>query len=75
MGGVGYFLGLIVVLIALWTGLSGDYTLTKPLIASLGAVSIILSAILAYRFEDFDQKPGPIGNQLNDTRIRRSFTV
>lgn len=56
---MGYFLGLIVVLIALWTGLSGDYTLTKPLIASLGAVSILLSAILAYRFDILDREGSP----------------
>ena len=59
MGGVGYFLGLIVVLVALWTGLSGDYTLTKTLIASLGAVSIILSAVLAYRFDILDREGSP----------------
>ncbi len=56
---MGYFLGLIVVLTALWTGLSGDYTLTKPLIASLGAISIILSAILAYRFDILDREGSP----------------
>lgn len=56
---MGYFLGLIVVLTALWTGLSGDYTLTKPVIASLGAVSIILSTILAYRFDILDREGSP----------------
>lgn len=61
---MGYFLGLIVVLIALWTGLSGDYTLTKPLIASLGAVSILLSAILAYRFDILDREGSPYGRLL-----------
>ena len=58
---MGYFLGLIVVLTALWTGLSGEYTLTKPLIASLGAVSILLSAILAYRFDILDREGSPYG--------------
>ena len=56
---MGYFLGLIVVLVALWTGLSGEYTLTKPLIASLGAVSILLSAILADRFDILDREGSP----------------
>lgn len=56
---MGYFLGLIVVLVALWTGLSGEYTLTKPLIASLGAISILLSAILAYRFDILDREGSP----------------
>ena len=56
---MGYFLGLIVVLTALWTGLSGDYTLTKPVIASLGAVSIILSTVLAYRFDILDREGSP----------------
>lgn len=59
-----YFLGLIVVLIALWTGLSGDYTLTKPIIASLGAVSILLSAILAYRFDILDREGSPYARLL-----------
>lgn len=61
---MGYFLGLIVVLIALWTGLSGDYTLTKPIIASLGAVSILLSAILAYRFDILDREGSPYARLL-----------
>lgn len=58
---MGYFLGLIVVLIALWTGLSGDYTLTKPLIASFGVISITLSAVLAYRFDILDREGSPYG--------------
>lgn len=61
---MGYFLGLIVVLIALWTGLSGDYTLTKPIIASLGAVSILLSAVLAYRFDILDREGSPYARLL-----------
>ena len=56
---MGYFLGLIVVLVALWTGLSGEYTLTKPLIATLGAISIILSGLLAYRFDILDREGSP----------------
>lgn len=56
---MGYFLGLIVVLVALWTGLSGEYTLTKPLIATLGAISILLSGILAYRFDILDREGSP----------------
>jgi len=56
---VGYFLGLIVVLVGLWTGLSGEYTLTKPLIATLGAISVLLSAILAYRFDILDREGSP----------------
>ncbi len=59
VGRVGYFLGLVVVLGALWTGLSGYYTLNKPLIASLGAVSILLSGILAYRFDILDREGSP----------------
>lgn len=57
---MGYFLGLITVLIALWLGLSWDYSL-KPVIASLGAVSIVLSAILAYRFDILDREGSPYG--------------
>ena len=57
---MGYFLGLIVVLIALWLGLSWDYSL-KTVIASLGAVSVVLSAILAYRFDILDREGSPYG--------------
>jgi multicomponent Na+:H+ antiporter subunit E len=56
---VGYFLGLIVVLVALWTGLSGEYTLTKPLIATLGVISILLSGLLAYRLDILDREGSP----------------
>lgn len=56
---MGYLLGLIVVLTALWTGLSWDYTFTKVLIASLGAISIVLSAVLAYRFDLLDREGSP----------------
>ncbi len=57
---MGYFIGLIIVLIALWLGLSWDYSL-KPVIASLGAVSILLSGILAYRFDILDREGSPYG--------------
>ncbi len=55
---MGYFLGLIVALSALWLGLSGHYT---PLVLSLGAVSVLLSAILAYRFDILDREGSPYG--------------
>lgn len=63
-GRVGYFLGLITVLIALWLGLSWSYSFPwsdsfKPIIASLGAVSIILSGVLAYRFDILDREGSP----------------
>ncbi|MCR9271451.1 MAG: Na+/H+ antiporter subunit E [Henriciella sp.] len=58
---MGYFLGLLVVLVALWLGLSGEYTLTKPAIASLGTVSIILTTVLAYRFDILDREGSPYG--------------
>ena len=61
---MGYFLGLIVVLVALWTGLSGYYTLNKPLIASLGAISILLSGVLAYRFDILDREGSPYARLL-----------
>ncbi|MDJ0922606.1 MAG: Na+/H+ antiporter subunit E [Henriciella sp.] len=55
---MGYFIGLIVVLTGLWLGLSGLY---KTLILSLGVVSIILSTILAYRFDILDREGSPYG--------------
>ncbi len=55
---MGYFLGLIVALSALWLGLSGHYT---PLVLSLGGVSVLLSAILAYRFDILDREGSPYG--------------
>ena len=61
---MGYFVGLIVVLVALWLGLSWDYSL-KTVIASLGAVSVLLSAILAYRFDILDREGSPYGRLLN----------
>ena len=58
---MGYFLGLIFAMTALWLGLSGHYT---PLVLSLGAVSILLSAILAYRFDILDREGSPYGRLL-----------
>lgn len=55
---MGYFVGLILVLTGLWLGLSGLY---KTLILSLGAVSIVLSVILAYRFDILDREGSPYG--------------
>lgn len=55
---MGYFLGLIAALTALWLGLSGHYT---PLVMSLGAVAILLSAILAYRLDILDREGSPYG--------------
>ncbi|MBR9834030.1 MAG: Na+/H+ antiporter subunit E [Alphaproteobacteria bacterium] len=55
---MGYFLGLIAALTGLWLGLSGHYT---PLVLSLGAVSILLSAILAYRLDILDREGSPYG--------------
>ena len=59
---MGYFLSLIVVLALLWQGLSG---MDKPLIWSLGGVSVLLSAILAYRFDILDRESSPYGRILN----------
>ena len=53
---MGYFIGLITVLAALWLGLSGLY---KTLILSLGAASILMSAILAYRLDILDREGSP----------------
>ncbi|GAB5457225.1 MAG: Na+/H+ antiporter subunit E [Henriciella sp.] len=61
IGRVGYFLGLIVVLGSLWLGLSGHYT---PLILTLGGISVVLSALLAYRFDILDREASPYGRLL-----------
>ena len=53
---MGYFIGLILVLTGFWLGMSGLY---KTLIISLGAVSIVLSVILAYRFDIIDREGSP----------------
>lgn len=58
---MGYFLGLIVALSALWFGLSGH---TSTLSLSLGAVSILISTILAYRFDILDREGSPYGRLL-----------
>lgn len=55
---MGYFLGLVVVLIGLWLGLSGLY---KALILGLGAASLVLTVILAYRFKLVDREGSPYG--------------
>lgn len=55
---MGYFFGLLVVLVGLWLGLSWDYSL-KTVIASLGAVSILLACLLAYRFDILDREGSP----------------
>ncbi|MDG1826436.1 MAG: Na+/H+ antiporter subunit E [Henriciella sp.] len=53
---MGYFVFLLGSLAAIWFGLSG---MTKPLILAFGAVSVILSAILAYRFDILDRESSP----------------
>lgn len=58
---MGYFLGLIFVLSALWLGLSGIY---KPLLLGLGAVSVLISIILAARLETVDREGSPYGRIL-----------
>ena len=58
---MGYFLGLIVALSALWLGLSGHYV---TLTLSLGGGSILLCIILAYRFDILDREGSPYGRLL-----------
>ena len=53
---MGYFVGLILVLAGLWLGLSGHY---GPLLLSLGGGSVVLSVILAYRFDILDREGSP----------------
>lgn len=55
---MGYFVGLILVLAGLWLGLSGHY---GPLLLSLGGGSVVLSVILAYRFDILDSESSPYG--------------
>jgi len=50
------FLGLVAVLGGLWLGLSGHYT---PLITWLGALSVILSSVLAVRLRTLDADSAP----------------
>lgn len=58
---MGYFFGLLTVLVVLWLGLSGEYSLTKPVIQGLAVVSILLSCLLAYRFDILDREGSPYG--------------
>lgn len=51
-----YFIGLLFALVAFWLGLSGHYT---PLILSLGAASIAITLILAYRLDILDREGAP----------------
>ncbi len=53
---MGYFLGLLVALVLLWQGLS---FMDKPLIWALGSVSVLLSVVLAYRFDILDREGSP----------------
>lgn len=53
---MGYYLGLILVLVALWLGLSGIYT---PLLLTLAAISIAISVVLAARLETVDKEGAP----------------
>ena len=51
-----YFLGLVLALVAFWLGMSGH---NEPLILSLGATSLILCIILAYRLDIIDREGSP----------------
>ncbi|HPE48993.1 MAG TPA: Na+/H+ antiporter subunit E [Hyphomonas sp.] len=51
-----YFLGLVLALAAFWLGMSGH---TEPLLLILGAVSVALSCILAYRLDIIDREGAP----------------
>ncbi|WP_084395588.1 Na+/H+ antiporter subunit E [Henriciella aquimarina] len=53
---MGYFLGLIVVLGALWLGLSGIY---EPLILTLSVISLLVVLLLAYRLDTVDKEGSP----------------
>ena len=53
---MGYYLGLISVLAALWLGLSGIY---KPLLLTLGTISILISLLLASRLSTVDKEGAP----------------
>lgn len=55
---MGYFLGLIIVLAALWLGLSGIYT---PLVLTLAVISICIAILLASRLETVDREGSPYG--------------
>jgi multicomponent Na+:H+ antiporter subunit E len=51
-----YFLGLLFAIIAFWLGMSGVY---KPLMLGLGASSILLTMILAFRLDIIDREGAP----------------
>ncbi|MCA8901786.1 MAG: Na+/H+ antiporter subunit E [Hyphomonas sp.] len=51
-----YFLGLVLALAGFWLAMSGH---TEPLILTLGGVSIVLTAILAYRLDIIDREGAP----------------
>ncbi len=51
---MGYAVGLIVALSALWLGLSGLYD--KPIVLSLGAVSIVVCLIIVMRMKILDRE-------------------
>ncbi|MEL7232473.1 MAG: Na+/H+ antiporter subunit E [Pseudomonadota bacterium] len=55
---MGYFIGLLIVITALWLGLSGLY---KTLLLSLMAVSVVLTMILAVRLKVIDREGVPYG--------------
>jgi len=55
---VGYFIGLLIVITALWLGLSGLY---KTLMLSLMVVSLVLTMILAVRLKVIDREGVPYG--------------
>ena len=51
-----YFLGLVLALAGFWLSMSGH---NEPLILTLGAVSVILSCILAFRLDIIDREGAP----------------
>ncbi len=53
-----YLLGLIIVLVLLWLGLSGHYT---SLMLSFGVVAVFLSVLLAFRMRVLDSDASPYG--------------
>ncbi|MEM8617336.1 MAG: Na+/H+ antiporter subunit E [Pseudomonadota bacterium] len=55
---MGYFIGLVIVLVLLWQGLSG---MTKPLIWGLGFGSLVLTMVLCVRFDLIDREGSPYG--------------
>lgn len=55
---MGYFIGLLIVITALWLALSGLY---KPLMLSLMVVSLVLTMILAVRLKVIDREGVPYG--------------